>query len=761
MSPPPRRTLYVDARSLQEAGPVSAEPVRRTLAALRLLRTADLPGPPVRWTALLDGALDPPEGWRSLFDDMRTDPAEVEAAAGDLFLSVSALTCDPLWAAPLLRAPLRRTALLHDALDVLATDQDGRTADLSQTLALAWLTSFHTFLAGSSRAADLLKRRLGVAEPRIALAPPPLERALHPKTAAVPVRAACRHVLLVGGVGATEVMRTALAAHASSRFAGVRQVLVVLDEQSPDERAALSQAYARAGGRGPLAFESRRSPEAVRRLYEDALVVVSTAGDDSAGPAVAEASALGAPVLIAEDAHGADAIDAAWRFTASDPASLARLLDHLSVDASDRERLRRSQRELWRAAAEASFCAAFVWALSATPPPRAKPRPDRTARIALFAAPPVGASAEGLKALARLAEVHLFTPDPAGVNAADWSAVSRLRPVGVSGFDACVHVLGDDACSSQVLRRLLQHGGAAVLEAPRLLAAHAALDEAAAAAAASRELDRPVEAEEVGRWLRADAPPPVRLLGEVARAALPLLAPSRGAADVLQEAIGGRVRALPVIVSLDAEAPQSDVGERAAVRAALGVADDDLLIVCEGPLRTETAPDEALWAMIFLREWGRPARLLFHGYEVSSEVERLGAAAATFGHGGHVLFAPSGDVQERRRHVAAADMGLQLDLRGLDADARPLAAAVAAGLPVVTNRSLAAALDAHAYVTATSDSLSAVLVAEALLAAAGTPRGRPSLEAARRFVRERSPEAYARGLLAELGLAGGAEAPAA
>jgi glycosyltransferase involved in cell wall biosynthesis len=360
--------------------------------------------------------------------------------------------------------------------------------------------------------------------------------------------------------------------------------------------------------------------------------------------------------------------------------------------------------------------------------------------------------------LGKLVDLHVFseTAHPARLdNVASVQTLGAL-PCLMPGFDRVIHVVGNSHFHTQIVELLLRYGGACIAHDARMLGFYCGLlGQERALAVATKELGRSVTASDLNVWLNDESRLEALFLGEIVESAAPTIVHSPLTAGLIEDHYGVVPSYLPFSIYRPWAADELTPARRAAARARLALEDGEVAIATFGFVHSSKAPEECIWALEVLRGWGIPASLHFVGsidtLAAENELRRL---VAELGLTKRVRFA-DGYVSEQqyRDYLAGADLGVQLRTYGLGGLSGGLLDCAAAGLPTVTNKSLGAAVGVPAYIRCIPDSLSPLLLAEALadLLDAGLAAERP--EAARRdYSEERSFEAYARGLYRALGL---------
>ena len=147
----------------------------------------------------------------------------------------------------------------------------------------------------------------------------------------------------------------------------------------------------------------------------------------------------------------------------------------------------------------------------------------------------------------------------------------------------------------------------------------------------------------------------------------------------------------------------------------LGLQEHEVAIVTFGNVGVDRAPIELVWAINQLRSWKINARLIFVGEANAHVAAMIIDAARKADVEADVLFVPDSRHEATYRDwLVGADIGVQLRTYGLGGLSGALLDCIAAGLPSVTNESLADASEAPDYIYRIPDSLSAVRLAEAI-----------------------------------------------
>jgi glycosyltransferase involved in cell wall biosynthesis len=241
----------------------------------------------------------------------------------------------------------------------------------------------------------------------------------------------------------------------------------------------------------------------------------------------------------------------------------------------------------------------------------------------------------------------------------------------------------------------------------------------------------------------------------IARQASPLIVHGSALAERIRCETGVRPVVLPFVPYNVPDIEDVDAAARARSRQVLGLTDDVFHVGTFGIVDSRTkGSDLVVGALAWLRSWGRPVHLHVVGDAPTEELALLERLAAEFGIAsdktvhGHVTSAALKDF------LLAVDAAVQIRTSTVLSLSGALADCIAFGLPTVTTQDVADEMGAPPYVVTTGPATSSLLIAEALdelcerrrLEAAG-------IEAERRaYLADRTVDAYARGLLAALGL---------
>jgi glycosyltransferase involved in cell wall biosynthesis len=360
--------------------------------------------------------------------------------------------------------------------------------------------------------------------------------------------------------------------------------------------------------------------------------------------------------------------------------------------------------------------------------------------------------------LGRLVDLHVFTET---AHPTPLRNVATIRPLGAlphlsPGFDRVISVVGNSHFHFRIFEMLLRYGGACIAHDARMLGFYRILlGQERALAVAGKELGRPVTEAELNEWLGDEGKLEALFLGEIAESALPTVVHSPVTASMFSGRYGVAPAYLPFSIYRTWRPEELMEGRRTEARTRLGFEHDEVAIATFGFVHANKAPEECVWALEVLRRWGIPASLHFVGdFELNPHTARLRSLVAELGLAVHVRFA-EGYVSEQiyRDYLIGADLAVQLRTYSLGGLSGAVLDCAAAGIPTVTNASLAAAVGVPDYYRIIPDNLSPQLLAEALaeLLAAGLAAERPEAER-RAFSEQRGLASYTRGLCRALAL---------
>lgn len=773
-------TVLVDARALQDER-FRARGIGSFIAALLGGRRQS--GAETHLTAVVDPALPPLDATATpLFDRVQAAAYTTGRVAAVLLPSPMTHSTAP-FARALDAAPFA-AAVIHDFIPARFPERylADRTARQDYSARMLWLRRMSRFYANSADTGAELSRLLHVDPGRVVVTGIPVRPSLAgtapPRPPLRPGQAPRPFFVVAGGDDWRKNVEVAVVAHGRSAalaHAGVR--LVVLGGYPPARMAELRAIHAAAGGRTELLVLKPRLPDAdLRAAYEGAVAAIAPSRAEGFSLPVIEAASLGTPVIASDCPAQAELLDDARDlFAADDVAALQARMEVLHRDPTEREAARARQaglaerfsihavcRRFWADFVARAAQARAVATRHAAAPGPAVGRRTRPSIAFVTPMPPAASgvadfSAATVAALDQLADVTVYTDTPEPVLPA--GTTCRVEPLGPLAYlsgrhDATVSVLGNSHFHHGVFDELLAWGSATIAHDSRMLNFYASiLGNERAVATAGRELGRTVSVAELQGWLANPATLPALFLDEVAAVSRPLMLHSAVTAELLRaRGIGATV--LPFspynVLAEDALTPAA----RAAARAHFGIAPTTFVLATFGHVGQDRAIEDCIGAVEILRAWKVPAILVCVGAADPPFRAYLESIAATIGMGPYVRFTGSVSPEVYGAWLQAADAAIQLRTYALGGLSGALLDCMAAAIPTVANTHLAAAMDAPQSVRRVPDALSAVLVAEALLAvhSDGQETGRQrSLGDRRALLRDRGFPVYATRLLQALG----------
>jgi glycosyltransferase involved in cell wall biosynthesis len=763
-----RPGIVLDMRCLQDPN-FSTRGVGRH--ALALLRHAPSH---LRLVGLVDDTLP------SLLPEARAAVEEVHcnayaaARAGNpaAFVMLSPMTHDPIFVARLLSDPaLLRAAVVYDFIPYRWPDRylPGPCERLAYAIALRWLARCDLFAPISQSSADDLLTFTGARPNAIAVTGAPLDPMFEQTQ-----HAAARHLLVVGGGDARKNPEMVIRAHAKAHFlqkdAGIP--LVIAGNYTPLDVANFRAIASASGGRPDLVEVPGHVPDAtLLDLYGRGFALVSPSRDEGFSLPLIEGMAAGLPCLASDiPAHAELVVDPDCRFALDDDTALSLKLERAVTSDTWRATMLAQQAVVWPRFRSASVAERFWDAMLSrvdsnvsslqTPTVLRGHRP----RVALLSPMPPDRSgvadytAATCAEFGKLVDLHVFTET---ARPARPRHVASVRPLDTfphvsASFDRVISVVGNSHFHVRIFDLLRRYGGACIAHDARMLGFYRILfGPERALAVARRELGRQVTDYELNAWLADESKLEALFLGEIAESATPTIVHSQVTARMFPERYGVTPAYLPFSIYRPWKAEELTPASRAAARARLGIAANEIAIATFGFVHTNKAPEDCIWALDVLRGWGIPASLHFvGGMDTQTQGTGLRALVASLGHSSHVKFAEDFVTEQvYGDYLVGADLAIQLRTYGLGGLSGAVLDCAAAGVPTVTNASLGAAVGVPDYVRCVPDSISPLLVAEALadLLDAGIAATRP--EAARlAFSGQRSFANYALGLCRALGL---------
>lgn len=720
-----KRVLLVDIRGLQGAGAAVRGIGQHCHAMLRaapaeLRRDFEIVG-------LVDPAMPPPDaGALDGLDAVRADPYDASRRPG-IFLNPAPMFFS---AAPLRRvlgSPLLRRAAVvldfipHDFPRLYLADPRVRRAYYQR---LAALRRYHAFLAISRPVARRLDALLAGRGADATVTGVAVRDALIPR-AAPPGFAARDSLLVVAGDDPRKNPEVAVRAHGASLALGAAGLaLAIAGIHEPAARLRLAGLHRAAGGDPALLrFLPRMADGELAEAYARARLVIAPSRAEGFSLPIVEALANGAPVLASDDPAQAELIaDPADRFGPDDSGRLGAALERCALDPACWSATLARQAPVWRNFTEAAVAARFWEPIAAfaemRPPFVARGARPRIAFLSPLPPTPSGCadhSAALLAELARRAEITAFsdTRDPILPGGVGFGGRADPPVMRSPKFDAIVAVLGNSPFHVTETRLLLEYGAAAILHDARLIDLYrSCFGEGRARGVAAAELGRDVTQAELEAWTRDQAAMPVRLLGEVADAASPLIVHARETQQFIAAHHGIAARFLPFAPYRLPDPASLTPAGRAAARARLGTGPEPRLIASFGHIHGDKEPQQLIEAFAALGS-AHASRFALVGSGNPTLIAGLREQAVSLGID---LAIDADQVPEPvyRDYLAAADVAVQLRRAPPGSISGALMDAIAAGIPSVAAATLAEAIEPPGYVRVVPDDADAGTISTAI-----------------------------------------------
>jgi glycosyltransferase involved in cell wall biosynthesis len=659
--------------------------------------------------------------------------------------------------------------------DFIPLDRPGYLQQVSARIdyfaKLAHLRQFDLFLPISEYSAQRLTEVLGIDSDSIKVTGAPIRREIFAEVERSRRENVERtpYFLCVGGGDRRKNTEVAVQAVWRLRLMVGDQVrLKVVGHYGEDYRRGLL-ALASAAGTNPsfLEFCTGVDDAALVGLYCGAIATIAPSHIEGFSMPVVEAAACGTPVVASMCAAHLELIDQPEALFSSD--SVEELTSRLLAvweDGELRESLVRAQAPMAPRFHENAVAGRFWDFILGHADSRlgpSGPMPLRNVRPRLAFLTPYPPEQSGvarfseltLRSLGRRADVDLYTDAARPLNIPEnvcdagpvSHAVMRRGP-----YDSVISVLGNSHFHIPMFAIMEKFGGPCILHDSRLAHIYRwRLGDEGFREWASGILRRPVSEEEVRNWMEDRQPPSLFLEPVIARSE-PLIVHTRRFRDLLRERYGidACVATFPPNNEfLDEELlPES----RAQARSRLDIADGVFAVGTFGYVLWTKGITPLLVAAELLRSWNIPAELFIVGNSkhIRSHIEHI---AREYGNADHVhIFDYVGD-KEYRDYLLAVDAGVQLRTYDYGQPSAALADCIAAGLPVVSNDSLADSCSAPFYVSCVHDHISPLLVAEQLAEIwERRPRDCPRLQTERRrYCEDHNFDRYAARLLDALG----------
>jgi glycosyltransferase involved in cell wall biosynthesis len=534
------------------------------------------------------------------------------------------------------------------------------------------------------------------------------------------------HILVIGGADPRKNVEAAIAGHASSTLAQKRSVPLVITGNYPQHQVDnfILNAAALGGRRELLLFPGHVDDAALLALYRQAFCVLVPSIAEGFSLPVIEAMAAGSLVFASRIPPHSELLDEDRLFDCLDYDDVARLIDvairapigGLRGRAADKTRVA----EFSAARVGEKFWEPVMAAMTNLEVPSISR--NRRPRIAMLSPVPPAKSGVAdytlttLRELTKLADVDVFTDRASAASIGGVIALRDMREARFSfgAYDRVISVLGNSHFHRDIFQFLMDFGGACIAHDSRMLGFYGAfIERQRTLDLASAELGRRVENRELERWLCDEVVNEVMMFGEIAEVASPLIVHSPITRDCIVHRYNRAASVLPFCLYRDAYT--NELPDRSSARSRLPCAETDIVIVSFGYVHYVKGPDECIWSLALLREWGIPAVLHFVGASSSEENTRLLALAQELGVAKHVTIVDQYVSEDLwLDYLIGADVGIQLRTTYFGSISGALSDCISFGLPSVTNASLGLAMEAPSFIRTVPDTLSPVLIAEAL-----------------------------------------------
>jgi glycosyltransferase involved in cell wall biosynthesis len=586
------------------------------------------------------------------------------------------------------------------------------------------------------------------------------------------------YCLVIGGGDKRKNVELPIVAHArSSSLQNSNVSLKIVGHYSENARNALSALQRREGGSPHLLqFIEGVSDADLATLYHGAMVTVCPSRAEGFSIPVVEANANGCPVIVASCAAQTELMPRTeYQFDPDDDHRVAALMESFLDPAVGRKAMER-QGNFWmqfrQAEVQRRFWSAFFENAVDEDAKRARAEDDmaapfigRNRKPRLAIASPVPPDRSGvadytmatMAAVAQHAEIDLYTETQGRIVNRAFSSIQSLsvEPYVSPNYDGVISVLGNSHLHLGTFNYLLNYGGAAIAHDARMLHFYVSLLGAdRTKAVASRELGRPVTTDEINGWIANQRSMPILFLSEILEASNPTFIHSPTTQSIINDLYGRETVHLPFATYRPSWSEFAGKEGRARARTLVGVDQKDRLLVCLGDLVPDKAPEECLWTVSMLRQWGVPVRLAFVGNGQPNLVAYLRSIAVKIGIADNVWF--SGDIVDERSYqayLAAADAAIQLRIYEFGGLSGAMLDGIAAGIPTVANSHLAEAMESPSYVARIPNGLSPVLAAERLLEIFDRDERIDFEDERQAFLEAHSVDAYAKRLMNGMGFA--------
>jgi FkbM family methyltransferase len=775
-----RRTVVVDARCLQDPAYTTRGVGRHGRSVLQATRTAATGHDLVLLTSADLPDLD--DDLSELADEVVVTPYAVRAADVRLFLQLSPMTATCATTVPFLAHPSCATASV--VLDFIpaqfpAAYLSSASLMLAHRARIEALRHYDLLLAISRSTEAACLQLLGTSP---AISVTGVADPLHGVRPTSPTVDGPYMLVSAGGDPRKNIpaavaalarhRRTARGADSTSQFRRGRRSssellrAIITGTLAAEQTSALID-LARVLGlpEDALEFRGYVGDHELAGLYESAdLALVPSLVEGFSIP-VAEAALRGTPVVASDIPAHRELIGAGpYLAPATDVDALAEAIGHVRAhrtavvddqgavlgDTADPGRV------LDRVAA------ALEPLLVRGRKPNGKPLPARVRpRVAVVSPFPPQKSgvadytAYTFRQVSSYAEVDVYTSA-----SPDVSGPLRIHPLSSAPYldrrlDAVVNVVGNSHFHFAILDLMGSYGGATISHDNRMVEAYLNDRGDAWTATLLSRGERAVRADEVGGFLVNLDRLPAAGYDLIARQASPLIVHGRNLADRIHRETGIRPEVIPFVPYNVPTLQTIDDAAREQCRRALGLSNDVMHVATFGVVDSRTkGTDLIIGALSWLHTWGRAAHLHIVGELLPGERNSLASLATELGIAPYVTCHGRVKTATLTEFLLAVDVAVQIRMSSVLSLSGALADCIAFGVPTVTTQDVADEMSAPSYVDTTGSATSSLLIAEAIEGLSEQRReSSATIETERReYLATHSADAYARGLLAALGL---------
>ena len=724
------RPIFIDARCLQDPA-LQFRGVGQHTASLLRGRKRSAAASQCCVIGLITNDLPPvADAYRDLLDETSLCINAVIPPSGAIFFAPSPMTHS-------VDVALRFTshsrvvsaALIHD---FIPWDWPGYLPTVSSRIdylaKIAHLKSFDWFFPNSEYSASRLRQLVGIHAARVAVTGTAVRTSLKEHLTARPD--ANEYIMTVGGDDRrknVEVVIRAVGALNARRDRDERLRLVIVGHYGPEYATELRAIAAETGAPELIEFRSNVSDADLGVLYANALATIAPSHIEGFSMTVAEAASCGSRVLASRCAAHAELISHPEAlFTSNDAAELAERLEKLNRDVTLQREITEQQADMASRFSEEAVQNRFwprlmraferenagsFFALRGSKPKIAvlSPYPTIQSGVARF-------TELTLHAARDLFDIDLYTdaprPLPPHQGFRDAGAIGNT-PLAL-GYDGTLSVLGNSHYHLTAFRFFERYGGPCILHDSRLTHFfHWMLGQTQFLQFAKQLTGRSAAHTELQEWFEERCLPTL-FVEPVLERAKPLIVHTSAYQRVLLDRYGFAAEVAEFPPNMYFERDELSPNSRIAARGRLGFADDAFVISSFGFITPSKGATTCVLALALLRSWNIPAEFYFVGDagewigELQQLASRQGVAPYLHLNTGFV------DPSVYRDHMLGSDASIQLRNYCFGQPSAALADCISAALPAVASENLAEACDGPSYVVRVPDTISPLLLAEAV-----------------------------------------------